>query len=199
MKKVFAVDEATAPRMLYILRNVLLALVEQPHATLLDVPRMLVDDTFRRHVIGNLSDELVREFWRSEFAGWHDRYRTEAVAPIQNKIGQFLTSPLLRQVVDQMSPELSATVFGDVGSLCVMQVGRRDAEQLADELGGDVQPEDLIAMPKYTAVVRMLIDGEPTRPFTIRTLPPPPISPRHATVEKLLRVSRQRHALGSAA
>jgi hypothetical protein len=284
--------------MLYILRNVLLALVEQPQATLLDVPRMLVDDAFRRHVVSHLSDQLVREFWRSEFAGWHDRYRTEAIAPIQNKVGQFLTSPLLRQVfapsrrsldlrqvmdggkvllvnlshgrlgedsaallgallvtaieqaakaradvpeherrpfflyadefqtyasteslaiilsqarkyrlslclanqlVDQMSPELSATVFGNVGSLCVMQVGRRDAEQLADELGGDVQPEDLIAVPKYTAVVRMLIDGEPTRPFTIRTLPPPPVSPRHATVEKLVRASRQRYAVGAAA
>ena len=87
-----------APRMLYILRNVLLALVEQPQATLLDVPRMLVDEAFRRHVVSHLSDELVREFWRSEFAGWHDRYRTEAIAPIQNRVRQLLTSPLLRQV-----------------------------------------------------------------------------------------------------
>ena len=71
-----------------------------------------------------------------------------------------------------MDPELAATVFGNVGSLCVMQVGRSDAEKLAEELGGDVTPEDLIALPKYHAVVRMLIDGEPTRPFTIRTLPP---------------------------
>jgi hypothetical protein len=93
-----------------------------------------------------------------------------------------------------MSDDLSATVFGNVGSLCVMQVGRSDAEKLADELGGDVTPQDLIAQPKYHAVVRMLIDGEPTRPFTIRTLPPPAITTRHATPEKLARVSAARYA-----
>ena len=93
-----------------------------------------------------------------------------------------------------MEPELVSTVFGNVGSLCVMQVGRTDAEKLAEELGGDVTPEDLIALPKYHAVMRMLIDGEPTRPFTIRTLPPPPITSRHATAEKLTRVSAGRYA-----
>lgn len=292
IKKIFALDETNAPRMLYVLRNVLMALVEQPRATLLDVPRMLVDDAFRRQVLSHVSDPLVRSFWQSEFAGWHDRYRIEAIAPIQNKVGQFLTSPLIRrvfapsansldmrhaidtgkillvnlshgrlgedsaallgallvtsieqaaksradmpeekrrdfylyadefqtyagteslsiilsqarkyrlslclanQLVDQMSPELASTVFGNVGSLCVMQVGHRDAEQLAEELGGDVTPEDLIALPKYHAVLRMLIDGEPTRPFSIRTLPPPNITPRHATADKLVRVSTQRY------
>jgi hypothetical protein len=93
-----------------------------------------------------------------------------------------------------MSPDLAATVFGNVGSLCVMQVGRRDAERLADELGPDVTPEDLIALPKYTAVVRILVDGQPTRPFTIRTLPPPAVTTRHATIEQLTRVSAARYA-----
>jgi hypothetical protein len=297
MKKVFAVDEQNAPRMLYILRNVLLALVEQPHATLLDVPKILADESFRRQVVNRLSDPLVRAFWQQEFAGWHDRYRTEAIAPIQNKVGQFLTSPLIRpvfaarpnsldlrqamdrgkivlmnlsagrlgedsaallgallitsieqaaksradipeserrdfylfadefpvyasteslaiilsqarkyrlslclanQLVAQMSDELAATVFGNVGSLCVMQVGRSDAEKLAAELGGEVTPEDLIALPKYHAVVRMLIDGEPTRPFTIRTLPPPAVTARHAQPDCLIRVSAARYAAHAA-
>jgi hypothetical protein len=297
MKKVFAVDEQSAPRMLYILRNVLLALVEQPYPTLLDVPKMLADEAFRRPVVNRLSDPLVRAFWQQEFAGWNERYRTEAIAPIQNKVGQFLTSPLIRHVFDartnsldirramdcgrivlmnlsagrlgedsaallgallitaieqaaksradvaesqrrdwylfadefpvyasteslaiilsqarkyrlslclanqlvaQMSDELSATVFGNVGSLCVMQVGHSDAEKLADELGGDVRPEDLIALPKYHAVVRMLIDGEPTRPFKIRTLPPPAITARHAQSERLIRVSAERYATHTA-
>lgn len=293
MKKVFAVDETSAPRMLYILRNVLLALVEQPQATLLDVQRMLTEPAFRRQVVSRVSDPLIRSFWQNEFANWNDRYRDEAIAPIQNKVGQFLTSPLIRhvfaspknaldlrhvmdtgkillvnlshgrlgedsaallgallvtsieqaaksradipeeqrrdyylyadefqtyagteslaiilsqarkyrlslclanQLVDQMSPDLAATVFGNVGSLCVMQVGHTDAEKLAEELGGDVTPEDLIALPKYHAVLRMLIDGEPTRPFTVRTLPPPAVTSRHATSEKLTRVSAARYA-----
>jgi Helicase HerA, central domain len=293
MKKVFAIDETNAPRMLYILRNALLALVEQPQCTLFDVPRLLADAAFRRQVVSRLSDELVRAFWRDEFAGWHDRYRIEAIAPIQNKVGQFLSSPLLRpvfaspksaldlrhvmdtgkillvnlshgrlgedsaallgallvtsieqaakaradvpederkdfylyadefqtyagteslaivlsqarkyrlslclanQLVEQMMPELAATVFGNVGSLCVMQVGHRDAERLAEELGDNVEAHDLTALPKYHAVLRMLIDGTSTRPFTIRTLPPPRVTGRHAAVQTLIRVSTQRHA-----
>lgn len=293
MKKVFAVDETNAPRMLYILRNVLLALVEQPQATLLDVSRMLADAAYRRQAVARLTDPLVRSFWDNEFAGWHDRYRVEAIAPIQNKVGQFLTSPLIRhvfaspknsldirhvidagkillvnlshgrlgedsaallgallitsieqaaksradipeperrdfylyadefqtyagteslavilsqarkyrlslclanQLVEQMSADLAATAFGNVGSLCVMQVGRTDADRLAEELGQDVRAEDLIALPKYSAIVRILIDGEPTRPFTIRTSPPPPITKRHATTEQLTRVSSDRYA-----
>jgi hypothetical protein len=291
MKKVFAIDETNAPRMLYILRNVLLAVIEQPSATLLDVPRMLSDAAYRRQTVGRLSDPLVRSFWELEYTSWNERYRTEAIAAVQNKLGQFLTSPLIRhvftstghaldirqtmdsgkillvnlshgrlgedsagllgallvtsieqaaknradvpeserrdfylyadefqtyagteslaiilsqarkyklnlclatQLIDSMSPELIATVFGNVGTLCAMQVGRSDAERLAEELGGEVTPDDLIALPKYHAVVRLLIDGEPTRPFTIRTLPPPAITARHADAEKLFRVSAAR-------
>jgi hypothetical protein len=93
-----------------------------------------------------------------------------------------------------MTPELAATVFGNTGTLCVMQVGRADGERLAEELGSDVTPQDLITLPKYAAVVRILIDGEPTRPFTLRTLPPPAITKRYATAEQLTRVSSDRYA-----
>src|SRR6185312_9866210 len=106
---------------------------------------------------------------------------TESLEIILSQARKYrLSLCLANQLVEQMDPELVATVFGNVGSLCVMQVGRTDAEKLAEELGGDVTPEDLIALPKYHAVLRMLIDGEPTRPFTIRTLPAPPLSNRYA-------------------
>ncbi len=125
-----------APRMLYILRNVLLALVEQPQATLLDVPRMLVDEAFRRHVVSHLSDELVREFWRSEFAGWHDRYRTEAIAPIQNRVGQFLTSPLLRQVFAPSKRSLDLRQVMDAGKILLVNLSHgRLGEDSAALLG----------------------------------------------------------------
>src|SRR6266404_3554469 len=94
-----------------------------------------------------------------------------------------------------MDPELASAVLGNDGSMCVMQVGRSDAEKLAEELGGDVTPKDLIALPKYHAIVRILMDGEPTRPFTIRTLPPPVPSRRHAEAETIVRLSAQRHAV----
>lgn len=104
LKKVFDIDETNAPRMLYILRNVLFALIEQPQATLLDVPRMLTETAFRRQIVSRLSDPLIRSFWQNEFANWNDRYRDEAIAPVQNKVGQFLTSPLIRSVF--VSPKM---------------------------------------------------------------------------------------------
>jgi hypothetical protein len=91
MKKVFAIDETNAPRLLYVLRNVLMALVEQPQATLLDIPQMLSDEAFRRRVVGRVSDPLVRAFWQHEFAGWHERYRIEAIAPMP---------PIVRNVLE---------------------------------------------------------------------------------------------------
>jgi hypothetical protein len=80
------------------------------------------------------------------------------VARKQGQAENGLSLCLANQLVEQMSPALAATVFGNVGSLCVMQVGRSDAERLAGELRGEVQPEDLIGLRRYTAVVRMLID-----------------------------------------
>jgi hypothetical protein len=72
--------------------------------------------------------------------------------------------------------------------------GRGDADKLAEELGREALPEDLIALPKYTAVVRPLVDGQPTRPFTIRTLPPPVPTAHHADPATLVRASSKRYA-----
>ena len=94
LKKIFGIDETNAPRMLYILRNVLLALVETPDSTLLDVQPMLIDPAYRKRVLGYVSDPLVRGFWEEEFARYNDRLRIEAISPIQNKVNQFLTPKL---------------------------------------------------------------------------------------------------------
>jgi energy-coupling factor transporter ATP-binding protein EcfA2 len=93
--------DAWSARMEYILTNTLLALLEWPKATLLDVNRMLADEKFRNLVINNLKDEVVKAFWLQEFSKYHLQFRTEAVAPIQNKIGQFITNPLIRNIIGQ--------------------------------------------------------------------------------------------------
>lgn len=90
------------PRLEHLLRNTVLALLDYPdHPTLLDVCRMLSDPNFRERVIREVKDPLVKAFWRREFSGYHIRLRSEALAPIQNKIGQFLTTPLVRNIVAQ--------------------------------------------------------------------------------------------------
>ncbi len=93
--------DAWSARMEYILTNTLLALLEWPGATLLDVNRILADDNFRKKVIDNLQDQVVKAFWTQEFNKYHLQFRTEAIAPIQNKIGQFITNPLIRNIIGQ--------------------------------------------------------------------------------------------------
>ena len=69
-----------------------------------------------------------------------------------------------------MDEATAAAVFGNVGSLLVFQVGASDAEALADQLGGGVTPQDLLALPRFTAYARLLIDGMPSRPFSMETI-----------------------------
>jgi len=93
-------------RMEYILNNTLLALLEYPQATILGVNRMLADKDFRGEVLNCVTDVVIKAFWQKEFNRYFDRYATEAIAPIQNKIGQFISNPLIRNIVGQQESKL---------------------------------------------------------------------------------------------
>jgi len=269
MKKLY---DSWGPRLEDTLRNAVFVTVEQG-GTMLSLLRLLAEPAYRAQVVPKIEDDVVRSFWLHEFASWDDRYRTEAVAAIQNKIRPFLTSRTMRAIVSQPShsidlrqimdsgkalivnlskgrvgednatllgallvtslqqaaltradiPEadrrdfflyvdefqnfatssfatilsearkyrLSLTiahqylsqlddntasaVFGNVGSIVSFQVGSDDAEQLAQQLSkhdGQLKQSDLTNLPKYTAYARLLIDGLPSKPFSMATLPP---------------------------
>jgi hypothetical protein len=101
----------------YILTNVLLSLLEWPDSTLLDVNRLLSDEKFREKVVDNLKDEVVKSFWKQEFAKYHLQFRTEAIAPIQNKIGQFITNPLIRNIIGQPQSAFNLREIMDEGKI----------------------------------------------------------------------------------
>jgi CxxC-x17-CxxC domain-containing protein len=88
-------------RMEYILANCILALLDTPGTTLLGIPRMLVDRDYRQKIINNLKDPVVKSFWINEYEEWEPRYRNEAIAPVQNKVGQFLNVSFVRNIVGQ--------------------------------------------------------------------------------------------------
>ncbi|MDO8585366.1 MAG: type IV secretion system DNA-binding domain-containing protein [bacterium] len=88
-------------RMEYILNNAILALLDTPNTTLLGIPRLLVDKDYRQQIINNLKDPVVKAFWMNEYEEWQDKFRNEAIAPIQNKVGQFLSTAIVRNVVGQ--------------------------------------------------------------------------------------------------
>ncbi|KND50772.1 MAG: hypothetical protein ABA06_04780 [Parcubacteria bacterium C7867-001] len=93
--------DAWSARMEYILSNTLLALLEYPGATLLGVNRMYTDKVYRKAVVENIKDPVVKDFWIKEFMTYTDRYTQEATPAIQNKIGQFTSNPLIRNIIGQ--------------------------------------------------------------------------------------------------
>jgi Type IV secretion-system coupling protein DNA-binding domain len=288
--------DSWGPRLEYILRNSILTLLEIPGTSLLAVTRLLTDTAYRNLLVGRIADPLVKNFWHNEFNRWKPQLQTEATAPVLNKVGAYLSSPILRAIVgqsvnaidlrrimdegrilivnlskgrmgedasallgslfvtgmqlaamgraevaeehrrdfylavdefqnfatqsfatilsearkyrlnltianqylDQMDEQTAAAVFGNVGSLLAFQVGSNDAEVLAQQLGGDLQPQDLIALPKHTAYLRLLVDGQPSRAFSVETLPPPRQLHDVLRAEIIRRLSHQRYASRSA-
>lgn len=281
-------------RMEYILNNVLLALLEYPDATLLGVNRMLADSTYRKRVVNNLTDVSVKAFWEDEFAKYGDRYMQEAGASIQNKIGQFVSSPLVRniigqtktsfdirkmmdekkimivnlskgrmgednanligsmlitkmylaamsradvanvsidklpnfyffvdefqnfanesfagilsearkyklnltiahQYIEQMTEEVRAAVFGNVGTLVSFRVGATDAEYLEKEFAPEFEAEDLVNLGFAQIYLKLMIDGIGSKPFSAHTLPPIGKTDK-SNVEEIISLSRKKYA-----
>jgi hypothetical protein len=128
--------DAWSARMEYILQNVLLALLEYPGSTLLDVNRMLTNKPFRAAVIERISDPIVRSFWTEEFATYTDRYTQEATPAIQNKVGQFVANPLIRNIVGQSKSTFDLRKMMDEKKIFIVNLSKgRMGESNAALLG----------------------------------------------------------------
>lgn len=287
-KKIWA--DSWGPRLEYILINTILALLEYPGSTLLGVMRMLVDTKYRRKVVKKVTDPVVRSFWINEFNNYSEKFRNEAIAPIQNKIGQFLSSALIRNIVgqsqstinmrqlmdegkiimlnlskgrigeensallgamiitkiqlaamsrvdtpeenrrdfylyvdefqnfstdsfagilsearkyrlnitmahqyiEQLSDEVRAAVFGNVGTMAAFRVGATDAEELEKEFMPTFTQEDIIMLPAFHIYLRLMIDGVASSPFSATTLSP--ISQPTGNGEIVIVESQKRYA-----
>lgn len=124
-------------RMEYILNNTLLALLDYPGSTLLGINRMLGDKKYRKRVVSKLQDPVIKSFWTNEFANYEERYRKEAVAPIQNKIGQFLSASVIRNMVAQVKSTINIREAMDSKKIIVMNLSKgRIGEDNSRLLGG---------------------------------------------------------------
>ena len=291
-KKIYG--ESWGPRLEHILRNTILSLLEYPNTTMLGIPRILQDREFRGRVVRKITDPIVKSFWENEFEKMDPRQRVEAISPILNKVGQFLSSPIVRnilgqpqsavdlrfamdkgkivivnlskgkigedmssllgamiitkfqldamsranipekerkdfylyvdefqnfatdsfatilsearkyrlnltmanQYIAQMPDEVRDAVFGNVGSVLSFQVGFDDAEYLSSQFGEEVLPNDLVSLNKYTGYLRLLIEGMPSKTFSMNTLPPPEYDSEEERREKVIKLSRERYATG---
>ena len=117
-------EDAWSARMEYILTNTLLALLEYPGATLLGVNRMYTDKEYRKKVIDNVKDPVVKDFWTKEFANYGDRYTQEATPAIQNKVGQFTGNPLIRNVIGQPKSSFDLRKMMDEKKILIMNLSK---------------------------------------------------------------------------
>lgn len=284
--------DSWGPRLEYILRNAILAVLDYPESTLLAITRMLSDKNFRKKVIDKIQDPVVKAFWVNEFSGYNDKFASEAVAPIQNKVGQFLSSSLIRnivgqakssidirkimdegkilimnlskgrvgednsallgsmmitkiqlaamsrvdtpederrdfylyvdefqnfatdsfanilsearkyhlslilahQYVEQLSDNVRAAVFGNVGTLVTFRVGATDAEFLAKEFMPLFTEEDLVNIPKFNFYIKLMIDGLTSDPFSAKTLAPLSKEDRTDNLERVINYTRSQYA-----
>ena len=116
--------DSWGPRLEYILRNSILAILDYPGSTLLAVTRMLSDKKFRKKVIDKIQDPVVKAFWVNEFAGYNDKFASEAVSPIQNKVGQFLSSSLIRNIVGQVKSSVDMRKIMDEGKILIINLSK---------------------------------------------------------------------------
>jgi len=129
--------EAWGVRMEHILRNVLMALLEQPSATLHDVLRVISDKTYRKSVAASLKNETVRTFLQKEFERFTFGYRADGIAPIQNKVGAFLADPLLNRILTAPKADLHIRRIMDEGQVLLVNLAKgRIGEDSSSLLGG---------------------------------------------------------------
>lgn len=286
-------EDAWSARMAYILDNTVLALLEYPGATLLGINRMMSDKDYRKKVVENVTDPSVKSFWLNEFSQYSDRYAVEATAAIQNKVGQFSSNSLMRniigqpkssfdmremmdnkkiliinlskgrvgegnvnllgsmlitkiylaamsradisatakeslpqfylyvdefqsfanksfanilsearkyklnltiahQYVEQMSEEVRAAVFGNVGTMIAFRIGAVDAEVFEKEFAPTFTAEDLVNLGFTQMYLKLMIDGVSSQPFSATSLPP--IQPKQMTlIDDVITFSREHY------
>lgn len=112
------------PRLEYILRNTVLTLVKRSGSTMLDIPKILTENGFRRNVVENLEDEVLKNFWLKEYNSYSDNFKSEAIAPILNKVGQFLSSTKIRNVVGSTRSTINLEKMMNEGKIIILNLSQ---------------------------------------------------------------------------
>lgn len=148
-------------RMEYLLSNAILALLEIPGSTLLGINRMFADKEFRKSVVQQLTDPVVRAFWAKEYAQYQERFATEASAAIQNKVGQFISNPLIRNIVGQEKSAVDMRKVMDDGKILIMNLSKGKIGEENSRLLGAM----LVTKLYLTAMTRVDLPEEERRDF----------------------------------
>ena len=122
LKRMFG--ESWGPRLEYILRYTILALLDRPSTTMLDITRMLTDKKFRKETLDYSTDTVVLQFWNVEFASWNDKFQSEAIAPVLNKVGAFTANPIIRNIIGQPKSTFNIREIMDEGKILIVNLSK---------------------------------------------------------------------------
>jgi len=122
LKRMFG--ESWGPRLEYILRYTILALLDRPETTMLDITRMLTDKKFRKETLGYSQDTVVLQFWNIEFNSWTEKFQAEAIAPVLNKVGAFTANPVIRNIIGQPKSTFNIREIMDGGKILIVNLSK---------------------------------------------------------------------------
>jgi len=160
-KKIWS--DSWGPRLEYILRNTILALLEFGGHTLLSIPRLLIDPEFRAIVLNKVQDPVVRSFWQVEYELYPKVFRTETISPIQNKVGQFLSVPVMRNILGQTQNKVDFRAAMDSGRILVVNLAKGQLGEDNTGLLGSLVVSKLF----LTAMSRSDVPVAKRTPFTV--------------------------------
>ena len=116
--------DSWGPRLEHILRYTLLALLDRPETTLLDISRLLTDKEFRKETLDYCTDVTVLQFWKHEFGQWNDKQINESIAPVLNKVGAFTANPIIRNIIGQPKSTFNVRQIMDEGKILVVNLSK---------------------------------------------------------------------------
>lgn len=155
--------DSWGPRLEHILRNSLLSLLDYPDATIPDILRLLSDKYFRQKVIGYVENKQIREFWTKEFDKYPERFKVEAISPIQNKVGAFLSHPLLQKILTNPEKPLSLRKLMDENKILLANLAKGSIGEDTANLLGSL----LISRFDLAALSRTDTNEEERRDYTL--------------------------------
>ncbi|MBQ9020382.1 type IV secretion system DNA-binding domain-containing protein, partial [Candidatus Saccharibacteria bacterium] len=160
LKRMFG--DSWGPRLEHILRYTLLALLDRPETTLLDISRMLTDKEFRKETLNYCQDVTVLQFWKHEFGQWSDKQVNESIAPVLNKVGAFTANPIIRNIIGQPKSSFNVRQIMDEGKILVVNLSKG----LVGEDNAGILGSFLVTKVQLAAMSRSDIPNvEDRRPF----------------------------------
>lgn len=163
-KKHFA-DMSWGPRLEYLLNNAILTLLEVPRTTLLGITRLLADDNYQKYIVYKIKDPVIKSFWEKEYKEMKGNQKliTEAIAPIQNKVGRFLASSTIRNIVGQAKSTVDLDDIMNTGKILFVNLAKGKIGEDNSNLLGSL----IISRLQFTAMQRVKIPEEARRDFYV--------------------------------